>query len=168
MTGFRLALGGAAAFYKCRPDLVCYGKAMSNGRGISAIVGREEIMSLLESEVFYSNTYNGDPYNCAFVLATLEILRQNEQEIYSHIWSMGRKLILGADALGIPIVGTGVRSIFNLPEKKRVALCQNLVKAGILMDRPNYPSLAHTDKSLKQTLDAMERLLNDDASLRPA
>ena len=38
VTGFRLALGGAGEHYKVNADLVCLGKAMANGRGISAFL----------------------------------------------------------------------------------------------------------------------------------
>src|SRR2546425_4893353 len=58
VTGFRLAPGGAQEHFAVLPDLACFGKGMSNGFPLSALVGRRQIMALLE-EVFFSFTAGG-------------------------------------------------------------------------------------------------------------
>ena len=159
VTGFRLALGGATELYDVLPDMACYGKALSNGRGISALVGRAELMELLEDEVFYSNTYNGDPYNCAHVIATLELLRENHDDVYGHLWGIGNALIAGISDAGVPCGGTAPRSIILWPDEQRRAFCAAMVPLGIMMDRPAYPSMAHTLDSVNATVDAARKAL---------
>ena len=159
VTGFRLALGGAAELYDVMPDLACYGKALSNGRGISALVGRQELMELLAEEVFYSNTFNGDPYNCAHVIATLELLREHHDDIYGHLWGLGNLLIAGLSERGVPCGGTAPRSVLLWPDKQRREFCAKLVPLGILIDRPNYVSMAHTQDSVNKTVEAARKVL---------
>jgi glutamate-1-semialdehyde aminotransferase len=70
VTGFRIHLGGAQAAYGVTPDLAAFGKAMGNGMPISAIVGRREIMRVME-DIFFSGTFGGEALSLAASLATL-------------------------------------------------------------------------------------------------
>ena len=154
VTGFRLCLGGAAEYYETKPDFACYGKAMSNGRGISALVGPAEGMEFLAERVFHSATYNGDPLNCAHLIATLEILRAADDDIYEHIWTMGERLKTGLQEIGIPCVGHAPRTALNMPEERRREFCARMIERGIIMDRPNYITVAHRPRQLHRTLEA--------------
>ena len=42
LMGCRYAIGGGGEYYGVVPDLACFGKAMSNGYPISALVGKRE------------------------------------------------------------------------------------------------------------------------------
>ena len=161
VTGFRLALCGATELYDVLPDMACYGKALSNGRGISALVGREELMGLLEEEVFFSNTFNGDPYNCAHVIATLELLHEHHDDIYGHLWGLGNLLIAGLSERGVPCGGTAPRSVLLWPDKQRREFCAKLVPLGVMMDRPQYISMAHSTASLASTFAAIEKVMGE-------
>lgn len=161
VTGFRLGLGGAAQQYRIPPDMACYGKAMSNGRGISALVGPRDVMELLEEDVFYSNTFNGDPYNCAHVLATLEYLRTYDADVYSILTQVGTKLKNGLRNLGVPVLGQPVRSVIDDEWKHALEFKRAMVKEGILMDRPNYASTAHLGAPILETLNAAERVMEE-------
>ena len=66
VTGFRIAWGGAQEKYGVIPDLACYGKSMSGGFPLAAIVGNGDIMSVLDARsrpkaevVWATNTLNG-------------------------------------------------------------------------------------------------------------
>jgi len=83
VTGFRLALGGAQAYYGVVPDLACVGKAMGNGYPIAAVVGRRHIMELFD-EIFFSFTFGGETLSLAAAKATLEELR--EKNVIAHLW----------------------------------------------------------------------------------
>ena len=63
VTGFRWGLGGAQAKYNVTPDLSAFGKAMGNGMPISAVVGRSDVMRLME-DIFYSGTFGGEALSC--------------------------------------------------------------------------------------------------------
>ena len=158
VTGFRLALGGAAETYGVKPDIACYGKAMSNGRGISAVVGSNDIMALLIDCVFYSNTYNGDPYNCAHVLGTLLTLESLGDELYGQLWGLGDELRKEMNKSGLTCVGHGPRTA--LVGADYTELSNELVKAGFVVDRPNYISWAHTRNHVKRTGSAIRKVLD--------
>ena len=75
ITGFRLHLGGAQAYFGVVPDLAAFGKAMGNGMPISAIVGRRQYMTLME-EIFFSGTFGGEALSLAASIVTIDKLRR--------------------------------------------------------------------------------------------
>ncbi len=158
VTGFRLAIGGAAEVYNVEPDITCYGKAMSNGRGISAVMVDAGIADLLLDRVFYSNTYNGDPFNCAHVLGTLMTMELLGSELWGHLWELGAELRLGLRKAGLTCVGHGPRTA--LVGADYTELSQELVTRGIVLDRPNYISYAHTQGHIKKTIKAVKQVLD--------
>jgi glutamate-1-semialdehyde aminotransferase len=86
VTGFRFDLRGAQHLFGVTPDLACFGKAMANGYPLSALVGRREIMSLLE-EVFFSFTAGGEAVSLAAALATMRVLE--DRNAIDHIRYQG-------------------------------------------------------------------------------
>ena len=161
VTGFRLALGGAAEYYQVTPDLACYGKAMANGRGISALVGWPKIMEQLKDKVFYSNTFNGDPLNLAFTIATLRYLKKWEDDVYSQIWAMGDKLRDALNDAGLKMFGHAPRMDMKWQsDVKRRKFCIEMVRRKIVVDRPFYISLAHEDRHIQMTAKAAREILN--------
>ena len=152
VTGFRLALGGAAEHYSIEPDMACYGKALGNGRGISALVGWPKLMNLLEDKVFYSNTFNGDPLNLAFVKGTLLHLANQGDAVYSYIWKLGENLRTAMNDAGVKMIGHAPRMDMKFSsEKKRRNFCAEMVRKGIVVDRPYYVSTAHNDSHVELT-----------------
>ncbi len=73
VTGFRIGLGGAQEVFGVTPDLACFGKAMANGMPISAVVGRRDIMLLME-DIFFSGTFGGEALSLAAAIATIDKL----------------------------------------------------------------------------------------------
>ena len=69
-----LVLGGASEKFNIKPDLGCFGKSLGNGYPISAIVGKKNIMNLM-NEVFVSGTFAGETLSMAAALATLNKLK---------------------------------------------------------------------------------------------
>ncbi len=59
LTGFRFAPGGAQEYFGVTPDLASFGKALANGFPLSAIVGRADIMDVME-QIFFSGTFGGE------------------------------------------------------------------------------------------------------------
>ena len=162
VTGFRLALGGAAEHYAVPPDLACYGKALANGRPVAAVVGDSVIMQALAFQVFYSNTYNGDPHGMLLALLTLRELQGDAESIYPHLWAIGAELKSGLNGIGVPVVGHAPRSAIAIPdEAKRREFCARMIEKGILVDRPNYASMAHSIKHTRWTIHAAEEVLSE-------
>jgi len=164
VTGFRYALGGAAELYGVEPDICCYGKAMGNGLGVSCIVGRRELMQWFNRKdpVFVSSTNFGDAVGLAAADAFLDIWNE---KCLARIWDMGKKLQDGLNAIGLTAVGNPPRSLLQFADGEnayskvsgkalRAYFVAGMRDRGILMNRPNFPNLAHTDAELQQTLDA--------------
>lgn len=83
----RVGLGGAQRRYGVTPDLTTLGKALGGGLPLGALVGRRDLMSLVEPRaargaddarpyVFHGGTYNGTPAALAAGLATLNLLEE--------------------------------------------------------------------------------------------
>jgi len=92
ITGFRFASGGAQALFGVTPDLATFGKGLANGYPISAVVGRREIMKLME-EVFFSFTFGGEALSLAAAKATL--LKLKTEPVIDTMRTRGIELIDG-------------------------------------------------------------------------
>jgi glutamate-1-semialdehyde 2,1-aminomutase len=77
ITGFRADLGGAQTYYGVTPDIGCFGKAMANGMPLSAVVGRADVMDLME-DIFFSATFGGETLSLAASIATLKKLEKED------------------------------------------------------------------------------------------
>lgn len=86
-TGFRVALGGAQERYGVTPDLATFGKALANGYPISALVGKKEIMKVMEKDVFVSSTFFPNSLEMVAALKCIEILQRNN--VPETIWYKG-------------------------------------------------------------------------------
>ncbi len=86
ITGFRLGLGGAQAYFGIKPDLTTLGKIVGGGMPIGAYGGRREIMDMVSpvGPVYQAGTLSGNPLVTAAGLATLRILKE-DTEIYNRL-----------------------------------------------------------------------------------
>jgi glutamate-1-semialdehyde 2,1-aminomutase len=89
ITGFRFAKGGAQELFNIKPDLSCFGKAMGNGMPISALVGRADIMSMMD-QIFYSSTFGGEALSLAASIAVIDKI--NREPVVETIWELGNEL----------------------------------------------------------------------------
>ena len=71
--GFRLHLGGSGEAVGVQPDLSCYCKALGNGYGIAACVGREALRDAA-TRVFFTGSYWTSGVEMAAALACLQEL----------------------------------------------------------------------------------------------
>jgi glutamate-1-semialdehyde 2,1-aminomutase len=80
MTGFRVALGGAQAYFGIKPDLTCLGKVIGGGLPVGAYGGRREIMSLVSPEgpVYQAGTLSGNPLAMTAGIETVKILLKSD------------------------------------------------------------------------------------------
>ncbi len=79
-TGFcRTGRWFAVEHWNVLPDVICVGKAMSNGFPISACVGRAEVMDAWpesRGEALHTSTHLGSPLGCAMALATIAEMKR--------------------------------------------------------------------------------------------
>ena len=89
ITGFHFDLGGAQKYFGITPDLSCFGKGLGNGMPISAIVGKAEIMDLM-NDIFFSGTFGGEALSLAAGIAVIE--KMEEQKVIEHLWKFGESV----------------------------------------------------------------------------
>ncbi len=185
VTGFRLAYGGAQAYYGVVPDLCTLGKAIGGGFPLSAIAGREEVMALFDREqvgeerfVPQVGTLSGNPVAAAAGVATLEVLAR--PGTYERLFDVGTRLMEGlserivragveaqilGDAPMFDVVFTATevrnyRDVWRADKAKLAELNRLLLERGILKgDNKCYMSTVHDDEDVARTLDAWEDAL---------
>lgn len=95
MTGFRVSLGGAQAYYDIQPDLTTLGKIIGGGMPVGALGGKKEIMSYLAplGPVYQAGTLSGNPIAMTAGLATLNKLTQ--PDFYANLNKTTKMLAAG-------------------------------------------------------------------------
>jgi len=171
ITGFRWALGGAQARYGVTPDLACFGKAMGNGMPISAVVGRADVLRLME-KIFFSGTFGGEALSIAAAIATIDKIER--RDVISRLWEIGAELMAGvrhriaaaglADVIGL--VGAppwAILSFRDHPQASRDAiktlLLTEMIQGGVLINASHNVCFAHTPADMAQVLAAYDHAL---------
>ena len=96
ITGFRLAPGGAQAYYGVRADLVTYGKIIGGGMPVGAYGGSRALLEQVAplGPVYQAGTLSGNPVAMAAGLAQLRILERTPS-IYTELERRGALLQAG-------------------------------------------------------------------------
>ncbi|MFQ5537829.1 MAG: glutamate-1-semialdehyde 2,1-aminomutase [Gemmatimonadota bacterium] len=185
MTGFRVAPGGAQKLYGVEPDLTTLGKVIGGGLPVGAYGGRRDLMRKIapDGPVYQAGTLSGNPLAVAAGLATLRVLREREEEIYSHLEGLGRMLDEGlgemGERLGIPLQWNRVgamgslffsdRAVTDWPSASGASgerfnrLFHALLERGIHLPPSPFEawfwSSAHSPDDMERTLEAIEDVL---------
>ncbi|MCY1261341.1 glutamate-1-semialdehyde 2,1-aminomutase [Pseudomonas jinjuensis] len=183
MTGFRVALGGAQAFYGVKPDLSTFGKIIGGGMPVGAFGGKREIMEQISplGPVYQAGTLSGNPLAMAAGLTTLRLISRPgfHDELTAYTTKMLQGLQDRADAAGVPFVTTQAgAAMFGLyftgaddivtfedvmgSDVERFKRFFHLMLDGGVYLAPSafeagFTSIAHGETELKLTLDAAER-----------
>ena len=168
-TGFRYSLGGAQKYFGVTPDMSVFSKAMANGFGVAAVVGKKGIMEEVAG-VWVAATFHGEVSLVAAALAT--IAEMEEKNGIEYIWRQGNKLLDGyreiTERLGIEnaqIEGIGPMPFFGLHEgddeqmKRFVSTFYNeTLDNGLYLPESHiwFTSLSHTDEDIARTLEVSE------------
>lgn len=119
MTGFRLAAGGAQAYFGIEADLVAYGKIIGGGLPVGAYGGKKEIMQHVAplGKVYQAGTLSGNPLAMRAGFTLLSVLQQQPQ-IYEELEQKTTGLASGIqkvfDHAGIPSVINRTGSMMSL------------------------------------------------------
>jgi glutamate-1-semialdehyde 2,1-aminomutase len=93
ITGFRVALGGAQAYFGVTPDLATFAKGMAGGFPVSAIGGKRAWMEKFgDMSVTHSGTYNSSAPCMAATLAALNMLSADDGALLKHAHAMAAQL----------------------------------------------------------------------------
>ena len=118
MTGFRVALGGAQARYRIKPDLTTLGKVIGGGLPLGALGGRRDIMEKLAplGPVYQAGTLSGNPIAVAAGLATLQLVVQPRllERIASTTQALVEGLAVEARKHGVTFSAQSIGSMFGL------------------------------------------------------
>jgi glutamate-1-semialdehyde 2,1-aminomutase len=185
ITGFRLGMGGAAAYYGLRPDLVTYGKIIGGGMPVGAFGGRADIMSSLSplGPVYQAGTLSGNPVAMVAGLTTLEKLAK--EKVYDTLEERNRKFVghLMTRLSGNTVNIAGVASMFwiifqrDLPRSTQAIsndgishynrMHSRVLEEGLYLPPSGYEvcfiSTAHTDEMLTAAADKLADLVANEA-----
>ncbi|MCD8211930.1 MAG: glutamate-1-semialdehyde 2,1-aminomutase [Oscillospiraceae bacterium] len=179
ITGFRLATGGAQAYFDVRADLVTFGKIIGGGMPVGAYAGSRELMELVApcGPVYQAGTLSGNPVAMAAGRAQLLWLKQHPY-IYEDLEKNGEILAAGlrdaAGAAGVPVRVNRVGSlisvfftdtdVFDLESARTsdrdlyAAYFAGMLKRGIYLAPSRFEAMflsdAHTKEDIDTTLKA--------------
>ena len=184
MTGFRVALGGAQALYKVKPDLTTLGKVVGGGMPVGAFGGRADIMDRItpDGPVFHAGTLSGNPVAMAAGLATLrECMRPG---FYAGLERKATLFMQGleerAKNAGVPLTSVVVGGMFGffftqdarVTSYKQATACDierfkkffhGMLAEGVYLAPSAYEagfvSGAHTDVDINASIAAAGRVL---------
>lgn len=171
ITGFRFAKGGAQELFGVTPDLATFGKGLGNGFPVSAIVGADKYMRLME-EVFFSFTFGGETLSLAAAKACLTKLQT--KPILETIKSQGKKVQIGLQQLIekhdahdlLSVAGHPSWSFFIIQDTEKVGsfgfktlYLQEMLARGILTFGTHNMSYAHTDYDIATLLTAYDEII---------
>ena len=185
ITGFRLSSGGASSWFDVTPDIWCFGKIIGGGLPVGAFAARQELMSYLApiGGVYQAGTLSGNPLAMAAGQATLELLGKSE---YEYLESIANRLVQGLKEvtsksnfeISTPRVGPLVGIFFsdkkpsNFEEVQPIAenglypdFFHGMLKRGVALAPGPYevlfPSLAHTEKLIDETIEIASDVLKE-------
>ncbi len=187
ITGFRVALGGAQAYYGVTPDLATFAKALGGGAAVAAVAGKCELMKFFgELATVHAGTYNANPLAMAATVAALEMLAADNGAELAKAHAMGRRLWEGLAEIAadhdIPMDFRGVPSVFStsfLPKgfgpvtdfRSSLQTDPEMLKRFWRLMHARgvqftgfgiwFLSTAHTAHDIDQTLDAAHDALHD-------
>jgi glutamate-1-semialdehyde 2,1-aminomutase len=168
-SGFRETFGGLYKKYDVIPDMVMFGKAMTNGFPLTAVLGKREIMRCAEN-TFISSTYFSEATGYAAGIATLEkmeklksweITKENGL-IFKRLWTK----VLNESGLKYDIVGLDAMPKFHIDSidfKTFVEyLASSMLDANILAYETIYPCIYHNheETSFKKYSEVFEETVS--------
>ena len=183
VTGFRLAYGGAQAYFGVTPDLAAYGKIVGGGGPLSCVAGRAELVDLCDpgnrgkaDYAYVNGTLHGNPVAAAAGLATLHELKK--PGVYRTLHGKMDDLLAACQEVlrrhGVPAIATGEASLWQIlylaeppvsyadimrsDQAASRALDLALMREGIhvLPNVRRFVSLAHTESDLERTVAALD------------
>jgi len=170
ITGCRFAKGGGQELFNVIPDLATFGKGIGNGFPLSAVVGRRDIMLLME-DIFYSGTFSGETASLAAAKVVLEKIR--DESVVERLAEQGQKVIDGVNRLiekhdlghafsvsGHPawsfllMKGVGSNSVWEI----KTLFFQEMFSRGVITIGTHNISYAHTDEDVDVLLNVYDEV----------
>jgi glutamate-1-semialdehyde aminotransferase len=165
-SGFRMNVGGIHLLYKVYPDIAVFGKAISNGYPMAAVVGKNNVMDAAQKS-FISSTYWTERIGPTAAIATIKKMKKHN--IPSYLAKIGKLIGIGwrklAKKHNLKI------EIFNIPSlitfkflygKDSQALHtlfnQEMLKKGFLTSKSVYVCYSHKEEHIKKYLENVDHV----------
>jgi glutamate-1-semialdehyde 2,1-aminomutase len=163
--GWRLNVGGAHLLLDLEPDIAVFGKAISNGFPMGAIIGKSDVMDAAQ-DTFISSTYWTERVGFVASLATIEALQ--ERAVIPHINNIGEKVQEGWKScavrhdIKIDIGGFYPLGHFTFDYEDaslfKTLFIQWMLERGFLATTAFYASYAHTEHEVEKYLAAVDEV----------
>jgi glutamate-1-semialdehyde 2,1-aminomutase len=150
-SGFRETFGGLHKKYGVEPDMAMFGKALGNGYGITATIGKREVMEAAQT-TFISSTFWTERIGPTAALATLRVMERIQS--WETITQTGLNIRQGwqqlADQHGLKIDHWGLPALtgFTFQSSKALAyktlITQEMLAKGYLAGNSVYVCIDHT------------------------
>jgi glutamate-1-semialdehyde 2,1-aminomutase len=163
--GWRLNTGGAHLLYGVEPDIAVFGKAMSNGYAMSAIIGKRSVMEAAQKS-FISSTYWTERLGPSAALATIR--KHGRWKVAEQLIKVGGaiqsgwKLAAERANLEVEIGGIPPLSHFSfvseMKQEARTLFTQLMLERGFLATNSFYATFAHQEQHVTNYLNATEEI----------
>jgi glutamate-1-semialdehyde aminotransferase len=165
--GWRLNSGGAHLLYGVEPDIAVFGKGMSNGYAMSAVIGRRSVMEAAQKS-FISSTYWTERVGPTAAIATIRKYRRCN--VAKHLIEIGQLVQSGWEvaakraSVKVEIGGIPPLAHFSflgeLKQEARTLFTQLMLERGFLATNSFYGSFAHREEHVINYLRAAEEVFN--------
>jgi glutamate-1-semialdehyde aminotransferase len=164
-SGWRMNVGGAHDLYKVYPDIAVYGKAMSNGFPMAAIIGKGKVMDIAQNS-FISSTYWTDRIGPVAAAATINKMLENK--VSSHLCKIGNLISEGwrkrakEHDLKIDIMNAVpplTSFVFDYGENSQALhtlFTQEMLERGFLASKSVYAAYSHKEEHVEKYLENVE------------
>lgn len=162
-SGFRETFGGLHKKYGVEPDMAMFGKALGNGYGITATIGKREVMEAAQT-TFISSTFWTERIGPTAALKTLEVMGRVKS--WDTITQTGLNIRQGwqklADKHGLKIDHWGLAALTGFTFKSPNALAyktlitQEMLAKGYLAGNSVYVCIDHTPEVVAGFFAALE------------
>ena len=171
ITGFRYSLGGAQELFGVTPDLATFGKGMTNGYPLSAVVGSNKVMQKVE-DIFFSGTFGGETLSLAAVSAVIK--KYESQNVPKYLEEIGTYLLkqlnqlINSENLGDIFWTSGHPTwiFLHIKEQKeyfsfeiQTFFLQEMFKRGILTLGSHNLSFSHTKEDIDRLMKVYAEVL---------
>ena len=168
---WRLNSGGAHLLHAVSPDIAVFGKAISNGFPMAAIVGKGFVMQAAQ-ESFISSTYWTERIGPAAALATIH--KHKSCNVPVHLQHIGEKIqkvwrdTSKETGLALTISGFPPLSHFSFDTKDaqavRTLFTQLMLERGFLATNAFYANYSHSDEDVDRYSASLKEVFEQLAS----
>ncbi|MFK7809850.1 MAG: aminotransferase class III-fold pyridoxal phosphate-dependent enzyme, partial [Saprospiraceae bacterium] len=184
ITGFRVGVGGAQAWYDVEVDIIAYGKVLSGGLPMAAVAGKSRFLDVFDGGqwqfgdtsipeagvTFFGGTFCKHPVSLASSLATLKEIKRQGQPMYDALNEktarFAKRLIALFEETKIPVRIHSTASVISIKVMDKNPLAEMFwfylrLKGIFIENKAAIITLAHTKEDLDQTYKMFEDTIKE-------